>query len=396
VDSDKIISFFAENPDGFLDFLIAKRKLKGGIRALISRFILDNSHAPQIAKYMWLPLLPHTLSVVSTKGRCNLACRMCGGGNGRLEYLRAADLDRMMAHTPTAELVILVAGDSEPLLNPETSNILRTIHAHHANCNIVTNGHLLSDRLIDAMVKTGQPASINVSLDAATPNTYKAIRGASLEAVTTRLARLRDAKNAANVQRPIISLLMVGMEDNIDELPRFIELAAELGANRVHVDHMHGNYSPGDFHLSRGWQDIMIDALIVSRETGVGLQLPHDTLRIMQDKLNSAMVQGRMHHPPSPPAAEKSQPETGPEPTTSMCPWLNSVFVTLSGEMRPCCDTASPIGNIMDSPLKENATYLGTRLGNLAGKTHRDCMRAANCAYVQELRRQHRAPEFMD
>jgi MoaA/NifB/PqqE/SkfB family radical SAM enzyme len=407
---DQILSAFKEDPAGFLDFLIANKKLKGSIRACLSQFILENSGAPEMADFIWLPLMPHTLSIVSVKGCCNLACRMCGGSKGKLEYLRAADLEIMLTHAPTAELVILVAGDSEPLMNPELPDVLRVVKAHGANCNIVSNGHLLSDKLIEAMIETQQPSSLNISLDAATPETYRSIRGADINSVIARLTKLRDAKIAANVKWPIISLLMVGMEDNITELPQFVELAATLQADRVHVDHMHGKYSPGDFHLNPAWQDAVLDALVIGRQTGIKVQLPNDTVQIVEDKL-ALMMNDQPHHaspsetsiddaPPLPentlPAAHEASTSESPALAVSACPWLNSVFIERNGELRPCCNTSTPIGNIMDGPLKESMTYLKARIGNLAGKIHQDCLRTVNCAYVQELRKHRVRPAFIN
>ncbi len=381
----QLLDEFVKHPAMFTDFLIAQHKLRGQFRDMLARFLLSHSDLPWTADYLWILLLPRILSVVCTDGCCNLRCRMCNGGQGKLAYLHAAEFAQILDHAPTAELVIFVAGDSEPLMNPEFPDLLRIVDEHCANANIVTNGHLLSDRLIETMIHSGQPFALNVSLDAALPATYRAIRGADLEQVLERLRRFTAARDTAGRAAPQLSLLMVGMEDNIVELPRFVELAMELGAFRVHVDHMNGEFTPGDFMKNPCWKTALREALCIGRELGIDVQVPHDALQQLNADEQASGNNGA-----------ESCVDRQPEPTHTQCPWLHYVHIELDGRLRPCCNMPTFIGNIHDGPLRENLEYLKTRLGNMSGKIHRVCMTAKNCAYVQEIKRCGIKPIFLD
>lgn len=400
--TERLLQAFRDDPESLLRELTDQRAFRANLLQTLAGFVDSDVGRRQYGEYGWIALMPSTLSITSVKGRCNLACRMCGGSRGELQYLRGEQLATMMDHAPTAGLVILVAGDSEPLLNPEMGALLQVVRAHGANANVVTNGHLLTDELIAMMVETGQPASLNVSLDAASEGTYRAIRGASFRRVVARLEALRDAKRAAGASQPMLSLLMVGMEDTISELPAFVRLAAELDACRVHVDHMRGDYRPGDFTRSPGWEEPVMEAVLLAHELGVPLQLPSDTSSRMQAKILEIARQtgfgdggGAVRRGPA--GGGDVGPGAGVPDGPSRCPWTpGSIHIDLDGTIWPCCNVPERIGGIYDGPLRECGEYLRVRAAYMGGAVHRRCLAERSCPYIQHLSSLGRTPDTVD
>jgi MoaA/NifB/PqqE/SkfB family radical SAM enzyme len=406
---------FLANPDKTVAELLARRAFKGSLRETVTQTILAHQDRPDVGQYFWVLLMPRRLSLMSVAGRCNLACRMCGGSRGTLRYLTSRTLETMLKHAPFTEMVTLVAGDSEPLLNPDMASNLHAIRNHNALWDIVTNGHLLNDELIERMAADPRPSRLNVSLDACRPETYRAIRKAPLESVLSKLRALRDAKRANQSAHPLVSLLIVGMEDNIEELPQFVALAAELQAERVLLSHMLGNYSPGDFFRNPHWPVALREAAAVSRETGVRLEWPSDarpadhaagrtTVRAEQKPIPAAeptVGPDGPAHSQTTHAAPRSDNQGQAQAADNgapiaCCPWLLDAHIDMDGTIHPCCNVGEPIGNILESPLYRNQPYLNAKMDLMQGKLFRKCMGNLNCAYVASVRKKATAPAFID
>ena len=352
--------------EDFVLHLISQGLFRGQILAAIRQEVLRVAGTDLGDRMLWTLLMPDIISVISVAGKCNLACRMCTGSpKGTLRHLSAAQLATIQKHIPTANLTILVASDAEPLLNPEFDDMLEVLAQHRQSFFLVTNGHLLKSSTIDTLVAYPVSSHINVSLDAATPETYKRVRGASLNHVIKNIEALRDRKQQAKSSRLIYSLLMVGMEDNIHELPAVVELAARLGAVRVKLDHMGGNYDPGDFMKNPEWPTYIRQAVEVGKRTGVVLGLPPDASKGAEIEHSARVVS---HFP-------------------RYCEWNNRVSIGFDGMINPCCWlTKVNLGNIYEQPIYYNNTYVETRAFLQQGNVLPQCRPMVNCQYVQSLR----------
>jgi MoaA/NifB/PqqE/SkfB family radical SAM enzyme len=89
------------------------------------------------------------------------------------------------------------------------------------------------ERLIDSPLH-----NINVSLDAATPDTYRKIRGADFNAVLNNIRNFVHIRDQLGSKAPLLYLNMTLMRANIEELPLFIELVSQLKGDRAYFFHM--------------------------------------------------------------------------------------------------------------------------------------------------------------
>lgn len=80
---------------------------------------------------------------------------------------------------------------------------------------------------------------MKVSFDGATRATFERFgAGASFEEVCGNVRALTSRLQGVRIRRPAVALQMTLMRDNVDELPALVELASELGADRVKAYHL--------------------------------------------------------------------------------------------------------------------------------------------------------------
>jgi sulfatase maturation enzyme AslB (radical SAM superfamily) len=175
---------------------------------------------------------------LETTSRCNLRCVMCPQGIDavdRPKHLEESMIEGLWRFIGQARSIQL-HGIGEPLASPAFWKSLAFIPAN-CDASINTNLTVLDEkrlhRLVDSNIRV-----INVSLDAATALTYQRIRGFPFEEVLTNVRRFVACRAAAKKRQPVLYLNMTLMRSNIEEVPAFIELAADIGADKVCLWHL--------------------------------------------------------------------------------------------------------------------------------------------------------------
>lgn len=180
---------------------------------------------------------PILLTLESTS-ICNLRCVMCPhsiGGVIRPKHLEEALAEKMASFLRRASSAQL-HGIGEPLASPSFWSMLAQV-PESCDSSINTNLTLLDDSRLERLIGSNI-SMINVSVDAATPETYRKIRGHEFEELLHNIRRLIDARNLAGKSRPAVWLNMTIMRSNIEETPAFVELASTLGADAVCFWHL--------------------------------------------------------------------------------------------------------------------------------------------------------------
>src|SRR5258708_17931664 len=135
--------------------------------------------------------MPILLSIESTS-ICNLRCVMCNQAIGvdRPKHLPVAVIDSLSGALGAAHAVQL-HGIGEPLTSPSFWRALEGNYFHE-DCDVTFNTNLtiLDDKRLDRIMRFNGKSLINVSLDAATEQTYERIRGYDLNIVLNNLSRL--------------------------------------------------------------------------------------------------------------------------------------------------------------------------------------------------------------
>ena len=402
----------AESFQAWLSQIISQGLFKRDVFDKVCSILERNQEqSPWIKQFAWLPLMPVYLNLQFVEGSCNANCRMCSAGKGiPLTWMTAKQVESILNHAPTASAVTLSSGNSEPTLNPEMIEILNLFLQRGITVDFFSNGISLSEKLSDAILETQSVNMINFSLDAATDKTYARIRRKNLTQVKENIGYLVKRKRELGVEYPGISVSMVEMHDNIQELPDLVDYAASIGAFRVYVEAllfedrtMRGLKNQSALG-NPDWKQYVVEAKRRAEGHGLRLQLPpklevalHEFVA-QRDKVRAAVEKPVIANleedaadvsiPPDNIEAQESNIDSAKaeKQLPSKCGWLNGLWVNINGSMGVCCVNQSPdMGNIYDAPLWANEKYLKVKGVLGEGKVFPSCMKVINsCAYLAQ------------
>ena len=169
--------------------------------------------------------------------RCNHKCEFC-----TFKYIKDRSvLDTDLAMRSIDEFAaggvksINWTGGGEPLLHKDFCDIIRHAGSTGIDQGVFTNGSLLTDKTIDALLDTH--SWVRISIDAATRETYEQIRRVDdFERVTRNIRRLVEAKKKKN-SSTTIGIGFIITPDNYAEIEKFSDLITDLGVD-------YGQYKP--------------------------------------------------------------------------------------------------------------------------------------------------------
>lgn len=278
--------------------------------------------------------LPEELYLEVTN-RCNLKCTTCPQSWGMSE--EPADLTpetavSLLDQFPSLRRVVL-HGIGEPTLNPRLAGIIEVVKARGAYALFNTNGLLLRGHLLEDLVQSGLD-EVRISVDAATPETYRLVRGADMFSRVIANARsLAETTQRLASRTPRISLWMTGLKSNVRELPDLVRIASEAGIAEVYIQRLvfsGRNLAREDEALYGNMGEDELEGLRqaerVAAELGVVLRGSSEAL------------------PPEHAPAAADRPWSACRRPTSL------MYVTANGNVLPCCIapfTDAPYGSLI-------------------------------------------------
>jgi radical SAM protein with 4Fe4S-binding SPASM domain len=217
--------------------------------------------------------------------QCNIRCVMCPFSDPAVGGRKRKDLSKETFSRWADEMfswasaVGLLFG-TEPTLNPNLVSFVTLAKEFRVpKVYFSTNAMKLTPALAGALIEAGLD-ELNVSFDAGTKVTFERIRrGAKWNTVVGNLKSLRDQKAAGRLNRPRLHMSFVMMRSNIQELPEFVELAAELDAVVLYFTHVVPYDSLGTITESLGTdldgcEQYVDRALLLARQYGMHVVLP--------------------------------------------------------------------------------------------------------------------------
>ncbi len=171
---------------------------------------------------------------IDITGACNLDCEFCYNDD-RTGMLSAEEIKDIVAANPNAAVVDI--GGGEPLLHKDIAEIIQSINRQNRRVNISTNLTIIPDGLLNLDESVRKNTSMQVSINAATKDTYKTVAKRDLfEQVIGNIERVRqlyDITLSAVIYRANFSevdgILALGKNMN---LPVKISLALPVGKAR--------------------------------------------------------------------------------------------------------------------------------------------------------------------
>jgi molybdenum cofactor biosynthesis enzyme MoaA len=183
--------------------------------------------------YPWEVSLAHS-------GVCNLRCKMC---ISHQEYNPPEpELEDKIFNQVIPQLLphlryIKLGGNGEPFVQKGVDNFLRDFQPEkypNLEFKVLTNGLLFNQQLWGE-IKHNRFFSINVSIDAATAETYKKIRGTKSWDVLVKNLNLISSLRQRNCFKKFFINFTV-MKSNHKELLEFARLGLSLGCDRVYFN----------------------------------------------------------------------------------------------------------------------------------------------------------------
>jgi MoaA/NifB/PqqE/SkfB family radical SAM enzyme len=175
---------------------------------------------------------PLSLDLAVNSG-CPSRCLMCplparpGGQEVRL--MAPALFERLMLQAEEHGLPALTLGlGSEPLLHPEAPRLAaRAVRAGIMDIRLGTNGLRLTADMARALVDSGL-TRLEVSVDAARPETYRRVRGGDLDELERALETFLDQRGRAGLETPLLRLSFLRLDENRAEEAEFLDRFAPL------------------------------------------------------------------------------------------------------------------------------------------------------------------------
>src|SRR5260370_6201229 len=168
--------------------------------------------------------------------RCNARCDFCS------EWLvkgspMSEDLITQVVPVLKQICELDLVGWGEPLIHPQFGEILENIRREvdpRARIALTTNGTKLlewADRLLEANV-----TDFSISIHAATAQTHNDVMGLELyhfDRIIEGIRYLARQKKSSRYERVRIGTVFIVMQQNIAEIPQFIELCTQLQEDNV-------------------------------------------------------------------------------------------------------------------------------------------------------------------
>src|SRR6266540_1831661 len=194
---------------------------------------------------------PPVCLYLEVTNRCNLLCATCPRTFEELEPpmdMSWERFTRIVDQVPDLARAVL-HGVGEPMMVRELPRMVRYLKQRGVHVLFNTNGTLLDDRRGRELIDT-RLDQLRVSLDAAEPGAFKLVRGVdAFERVVANVKAFTARQRELHAELPRVSLWLTGLKETLAQLPRFVELAHELGVGEVYLQRL--VYFPGGQGLAR-------------------------------------------------------------------------------------------------------------------------------------------------
>lgn len=297
--------------------------------------------------------LPRQLYIEVTN-HCNSLCVSCPLTFDHFlpfepkQHLSWDDFRRIVDQAPVIERAIL-HGIGEPLLNRDLPRFVAHLKERGAHVLFNSNGVLLDQRRGDALVAAGLD-ELRVSIDAVTPDLYARLRGIDQLPRILRNLEAFVVRHGGQAQ-PRLSLWLVGMQENLHQLPDFVRLGAKIGVPEVYLQRL--------VYFGNGAR-IADDATMV-QEQSLYATMVAEQAELVHECERLATTLGVVFRASGATTPYESIAVKGDAPWRGcMRPW-SLMYITANGTALPCC--ISPfaaadfqsivLGNVLEDSLPD-------------------------------------------
>ncbi len=307
------------------------------------------------------PAMPVRVNIATTDA-CNLRCPNCIQPYHHGHEIPFETFEWLGSELfPLAqEYHTTLAG--EPLTTSYFREIPGVLQGYGTRMSFVTNGILLTPDICELVMPVLR--DIKISFDGANKETFQRVRPyADFEGILSNIRGFIEVRKASHC-KPTITLLSTLLYDNIRELPDIVEIAHDLGVDRVKVCFM--VMRDNDPERRSLWFHKALANEYLERAQELAERYGLKTKFYKRFDLNDAHV-------------ERAEPGKD-------CRFLwEEAWVKVDGDVVPCCNIDAPVvGNIYDTPFVDiwnNRLYQDMRK-RVWSRTPYEC--CENCILVNE------------
>jgi MoaA/NifB/PqqE/SkfB family radical SAM enzyme len=295
--------------------------------------------------------------------RCNLACQMCPQTKERSTMTNAfknelatTDIKKLIDELAQMKVKSLTFTGGEPLLRKDIFEIIQYVKMKQMNCNILTNGALINERMAEGLVKTGADV-VSISIDGPEEvHDYIRAHKGCFDNIAKGIALLQHYKEKENSNHPEIGLVCTISALNQNRLNEIIDFAAKLKIKKVTYAYM---FYTNDDAINQTKELVEIG---ISKKESQNLPeyLKLVNIEILSEEVNKCIQKGKAYGVNvsfMPPLRSKEQ--IGQRFYSVETPYVNKCFypwyasrINPSGDVYPCSIDVR-IGNITEASFKE-------------------------------------------
>jgi MoaA/NifB/PqqE/SkfB family radical SAM enzyme len=177
---------------------------------------------------------------LETTNRCNLLCTTCPRTYAELEP--PADMSwelftSIVEQVPNLARAVL-HGVGEPMLVKDLPRMVRYLKERSTYVLFNTNGTALNERNGRALIEA-ELDELRVSFDAANAKSYRAIRGKDyFNRICKNVRAFRALQEREGHEKPRVSAWLTGLRETVEQLPEFVQLAADTGVKEVYLQRL--------------------------------------------------------------------------------------------------------------------------------------------------------------
>ncbi len=290
--------------------------------------------------------LPSTLQIEPTS-RCNLSCQMCPQPSftgEQLGDLKPENFRKLIDELENSLTYVNLTGFGEPMLNKELIPMIRYAREKGMAVQTTSNCTTLTEKNARDLVNSGL-GHLCLSIDAASPEKYREIRGGDLDRALTGLRNLVEAKRSLKSETPVTRLNAVVMNHNLDEMTSIVETAAKWGVDILHFQRLHwwGTVSE-PMKLKASEIDVAVAMFEEVRRRARDLGVDNDADVMLRVLERARQQNGRME-------------AAAPLGRAAPCyfPWWH-MYIGFQGGVRLCCNYWGrnlEMGNAFEEPFRK-------------------------------------------
>lgn len=285
--------------------------------------------------------------------RCNLNCPYCYVGDDRKKNeLTTDEWFNIINQIPWYSIVTLVGG--EPLIRKDFTDILMKVSKKtFGKVNVVSNGILMNDEIIDAFIKS-KMALLSVSLDGYGENHDKNRNMAGIwDKIMNNFENLNSRKN-----RTMVDIKTIVLENNLDDIVKLYKMCIDMKFNFLSISFLRNNnlkqnsvlfdsfvpefnasYPIKKYFDMEHFKEVYRELESLRKKSNVVIRF---SPKFEYNKNPLAKIEEFFNTPENKPVQEIYKPCKYP---------YSNMMITPAGDVYPCL--SQKIGNVKEMPVKE-------------------------------------------